>query len=112
MPAKPAQAGKYRHRIEFQAPTETPDSFGQPVQDWVTYATRWASVEPLSGRELVRAQQVMAEVTHLVECRYVTGLKAKHRGKWGTRLFELGPPLNAGELKGTTPIEITAKEMV
>lgn len=110
MPAKPARAGQYRHRVEFQAPTETPDSYGQPVQEWVTYAKRWASVEPMSGRELARAQQVFAEVTHLIECRHVQGLTAKHRVKWGSRIFELGPPLNPGEQGGTTVIEITAKE--
>lgn len=73
----PAQGNPYN------APTD-------PTKDanWPTVATRWASIAPLSGRELFMAQQIRADVTHRVKMRWFpdalsgqvkVGLKPKMR---------------------------------
>lgn len=56
--------------MSIQTPTETPDSYGQPSVSWSTASTRWARVEPLSGRELFQAQQVRPDISHKVTLRY------------------------------------------
>ncbi len=66
--------GSLRHRLAIQAPTRTPDGYGQAVLSWSTVASRWASVEPLSGRELSQAAQVQADCTHRVRLRWYSGL--------------------------------------
>jgi SPP1 family predicted phage head-tail adaptor len=109
---RPIQLGRLRHRVSVQRPTEAPDSYGEPVQTWTTVAERWAEIDAPTGREFVRAQQVFAEVTHVIRMRYLTGVKAKWRGLFGGRVFEFGPPLNPGEQGHTTLMEITAKELV
>lgn len=43
----------------------------------VTFATAWAAITALSGRDLERAQQVVAEVSHKVIIRYMSGVVAK-----------------------------------
>ena len=44
--------GTLRHRVELQEPVENQDGYGEAERTYTTYATVWASVEPLSGREL------------------------------------------------------------
>ena len=70
-------AGPLRHRVQIQQLREIADSYGQRRQNWDTVATVWASVEFLSGRELVNAQQVNSNVTHGVRMRFIDPLLVK-----------------------------------
>lgn len=94
--------GNKRHRIEIQDFTPVQDETGQEVEDgsgWVTSATRWASITPLSGRELVNATQVQPDVSHKVQMRYMAGITAEMRLKFGTRIFNISSVINVGEKK-------------
>lgn len=79
------RAGRLRHRVQLQQVTETRDVYGGVVRSWTTFARPWASVEPLSGNELLKAQQVIAGVTHRVRLRHRDGITASlrfvHRGR-------------------------------
>jgi SPP1 family predicted phage head-tail adaptor len=75
----PDDIGKLRQRIDIQTQTEAKDAYGQDVPTWTTAATRWASIEPLSGRELWQAQQIHPDVTHRITIRYYPGLNPRHR---------------------------------
>jgi SPP1 family predicted phage head-tail adaptor len=68
---KPLRIGRFRQRVALQSLTETPDSFGQPIQSWTTVGTYWAWVRPLQGRELMHAKQIVAEATHAVSMRWL-----------------------------------------
>jgi len=81
--------GELRHRVTIQSATETQDSYGQAVLSFSTLATRWASIEQLSGREFFDASKVAAEVTHRVRIRYMTGITPKMRVVYGSRTFEI-----------------------
>jgi len=41
------------------------------------FASTWASVRALAGRDLEKSQQVVAEVTHKIVMRYLPGVLAK-----------------------------------
>ena len=73
------QAGKLRHRVQIQAPTDVRDDHGGNTRTWTTIATVWGSVEPLSGRELFEAQQVHARAAVRIRVRHYEGLTTKHR---------------------------------
>ena len=73
------QAGKLRHRVHLQEPTETRDGYGGVTLGWSTAATLWASVEPLRGRELLEAQRVGTRITHRVRLRERAGVNHSHR---------------------------------
>lgn len=79
-------AGKLRHRLAIVRPSDPnqTDDYGQPSTIPATVATVWGSVESLSGRELLLAQQVNAETTHRVTLRYrgdvTKDLRILHRG--------------------------------
>lgn len=93
------RAGTLRHRITIQSVTETPrDAAGGVADTWGTYATAWASVEPLRGREFVEAAKVTAEVTHKITLRHRSGVTAKMRVSWDNRTFDILAPMNTNEL--------------
>jgi Phage head-tail joining protein len=62
-----------RHRITIEQVTEQTDVNGPITDTWSHIPSRWASVEPLEGRELFEAHQVNAEVSHRVPLRWLAG---------------------------------------
>jgi SPP1 family predicted phage head-tail adaptor len=105
-------AGELRHIIEIQAIGTTRGAAGEVVDTWTTETngTVWASIEPMSGRELYNAKQINAEITHKVKLWYYQGLTPAKRILFGTRVFNILEVMNVEERN----IEhlVYAKEMV
>ena len=76
-------------RVLIQQRSTTKDSFGQQSTAWTDLLTCWAHIEPLSGRELVNAQAVNAEVTHTVTIRYRSNVTASMRVLYQGRIFNI-----------------------
>lgn len=107
------QAGGLRHRVVIESATEAANATGELIPIWSALATRWASVEPLQGRERFAAQQAQPETDHRIRLRYDTalaGLKPKMRAKFGTRVFDILAVLNLGERK--REFELLCREVV
>lgn len=81
--------GRLRERVTIQQATATRNRIGETVQTWGTFAEVWASVEGLSGREVLQSGQQQTEVTHRVRMRYVTGLTQQMRLSWRGRTLEI-----------------------
>jgi len=81
------RAGKLRHRIIIQMPTETRDSFGGVTVVWNTFAIVSGSVEPLRGQELWAAQAQQARVNTRIRIRYLAGITSKMRVLYGVRIY-------------------------
>jgi SPP1 family predicted phage head-tail adaptor len=105
------QAGRLRHRLVFETPATTEDTFGEVVDaPYAAVATVWGSVEPLSGREQLWAQQVQAEITHKVRVRYSNLVTPECRIRFGTRYFNILSIINREERN--RELEIMCKELV
>jgi len=91
--------GKLRHRISLQSITETQNSYGELVQTKSTkpYATVWASVEPLSGREYMDAKQINAELSHKVIIRHNSSVTPEDVVLFGSREFKIDSVINYEE---------------
>ena len=97
-----------RRRISIQTRATTKDSFGQQTLTWTDLLTGVpANIEALSGRELLAAQAVNAEVTHQITVRYHSALAdpvkvAAMRGVYVnagvTRYFNFSAPVNPNEM--------------
>lgn len=78
-------AGRLRDRVTIQTKSVTRDAYGAEVVTWATLATVWASVESLSGREYMAAQQVNAERVQRVVIRdrddVMPHMRVTHRGR-------------------------------
>lgn len=68
------RAGDLRRRITIQLKGTAADTFGQASTSWTDFLTCWAAISPLSGRELVTAQAINAEITHQISIRYLESL--------------------------------------
>ena len=79
------KAGKLRHRVTIQAKTLTQDPVsGAMAESWSDVATVWASVEPLSVRDLIAARAQQSEMTARVTIRHreiLPTYRLLHRGK-------------------------------
>ncbi len=83
------RVGKLRHRLVIQTYTDTPTAYGEPNRTWTTFATVYADIRPVSGREYLAASKVQAEVSSVIVIRYLTGMAPKMRCTNGGRTFEV-----------------------
>jgi SPP1 family predicted phage head-tail adaptor len=87
--------GALRNRIEIEKNAPTTDLAGGRVDVWEHFVPVWARIETLSGKRLVAAQALAAEVTHEILVRYRPALAnpvdavKNYRIKWGSRIFNL-----------------------
>lgn len=77
-----------RHRVAIQAASET-NTAGEVAETWSTVHVAWAAIEAGAGREFFRAQQVNADLTHLVTMYNYPGLTTRHRLLWGSRVLHI-----------------------
>ena len=104
------QAGAMRHRVVVQSASESRAADGGVTLTWSDVSTRWAQIEPASGKEFFVNQQVAAEVTHKITLRNYDTLTTQHRLKFGTRYFNILSVLRPDEIKHT--MQALAKEVV
>lgn len=86
--------GNLRNYVTIQKPTETFDSNLELITTWSTFATVWASIEPLIGREFWASRQVSAETTGKIRIRYLSGLTPKMRILDGSTIYEIEAVIN------------------
>ena len=84
-----AAAGKRRSLVQLQSVTVTRDEYGDSQPNYNTFATAWASIQPLSGRELTNAQQVSSEVTHEIITFFNKSMTPRGRVVFGLRTFHV-----------------------
>ncbi len=82
-------AGQLRHRVVIQARTLSDTAGGGQTESWSTHATVWARVEPVSGRELMEAQQLEARVSHKVTIRALDTVTSEMRISHGSRSLNI-----------------------
>lgn len=106
----PDEIGSMCHVVDVQSRTISRDDYGGAEQTWTTIATRFAKIEPLSGRELWRAQGVTPEATHRVVMRYMEAVTAKCRLVHRGRVFQIESVLDVDETKST--MVLICKELI
>jgi SPP1 family predicted phage head-tail adaptor len=73
-------AGRLRHRIDIEQKSYNQDSSGDMIASWAAlYENVPSSIEPLSAREFLAAQNTQSQVVARVTIRYRAGLNATMR---------------------------------
>lgn len=88
------RSGGMRHRVTIEEVTEGRNSFGEVTKTWGTYATRWASIEPVSGREYFQAKRENTENDVRIRLRWdrrMTEVTTKMRVTYGYPILEESP---------------------
>ena len=91
------KAGRLRHFLTLEQAVETQNSRGEAIPSWTGVTDLWGSIEPLSGREGLAANQLYATATHQIRIRYRAGVVPKMRFTKGGREFEIDAVLNSDE---------------
>jgi SPP1 family predicted phage head-tail adaptor len=103
-------AGSYRHPITFQKQTTEKNEFGEKVSTWVDFAQSRAGIYPVSGKDYFAAEQIHSDVTTKVHVRYMPGITADMRVKFGERIFKIVAVLNFQE--NNKELQLMCKEML
>jgi SPP1 family predicted phage head-tail adaptor len=104
MPSPRIAAGKLRHPVELARVNLTQGSSGGwSKNDAGKYASVYAEIVTLTGKDLYNAQQQVSEATHLVTIRWMPGVLAKdlvwfNDAEGNTRTFQIEAKLNPDEL--------------
>lgn len=101
-------AGILSERITLQAPTETRNRMGEVKLEWSDVATVWGSIQGLTTRDLLQAQQANVIATHRVVLRYYEGLTHEYRIVWRGRTMEVA---SVTERENRTRHELLVREV-
>lgn len=83
-------AGRFRHRISIDDRVQSQDDFGDPVVQWVEWASNIAAaVEPLSGKEVLSAAQALGTTTVRIIIRYIPGIAGTMRIRHGDAIYDI-----------------------
>jgi hypothetical protein len=83
-------AGELTERITIEKSTNTQNEVGENTLTWSTFATVWAKVESMSGREAERYAEIVGFSGHKVTMRPLTGFTSAMRIIYRTRTLEIG----------------------
>lgn len=78
--------GAMQHRIDVLKPNSRRTDEGTELSPTL-FTESWASIRLLQGRELDKAQQVIAEVTHKIVIPYQDGLESEMLVHFNNRQF-------------------------
>jgi|GEM_PF-6312179 len=82
-------AGAYHERIRIEQNVAQRSASGARVDNWTTFASRWARAIPKGSREFERAWRTMAEVTQAFAVRGPLAATALMRVVHGERVFDV-----------------------
>jgi SPP1 family predicted phage head-tail adaptor len=101
--------GKMRERVTIKSPTEVRSRSGETTLNWdTTLATVWASVEGLSSRDILQAQQANVVATHRIRIRHRDDVTHTHRIVWRNRTMEIA---SVTDRMGRETLELLAREL-
>lgn len=93
------KSGDLRHRIILEQPVRSKNAMGEQIDTFVSVATVWAAVEPLTGTWLFQAQQADSKVSGRVRIRYREDIKPTWRILFDGRYLSIVSILNPDERK-------------
>ncbi|MCB6184283.1 phage head closure protein [Leeia sp. TBRC 13508] len=64
------RAGRRRNRVSFERQQTGKSSIGEPIVQWVAFASAWVELVDLSGREVAEKIIEVAKITSRIMMRY------------------------------------------
>ena len=82
--------------VTIHRATEARAANGSVIKTWADLAQVWASIEPISGREAVMAQQLQSAVSLKATIRYGTGVTVRDRLMNGSLVYDITRVADSG----------------
>jgi SPP1 family predicted phage head-tail adaptor len=96
---KAMKAGDLKHKITLQTCTPTNNSNLEAIPTYSNFATVWAAIESISGKEYWESKTVTAETVVRIRIRYIPGVLPTMRIVYGSRIFHIDAILHLHEQK-------------
>lgn len=93
----PLQAGTLNRVVEVQSRATTKDGFGHQSDAWTTVFTARASIEPMSGAEMVAAGMQVGETMSTVVMRWRAGVTSAMRLLYAGNIYTILAVLDENE---------------
>lgn len=104
------KTGKLRHKIIIQQSSVTVGSGGLATESWTSFATIYAAVEPLTGREFFEAAAKMPSVTTRFRIRYLAGVTPGMRISYDGKYYDITNVLHINEHR--EEMHLMTKELI
>lgn len=78
-----------RDRVTIEMATRVGDGVGGAASSWIELATVWASVTPLTGREVATGERVEAHQGYRITIRYRNDVTTAMRVIWAGRTLNI-----------------------
>ncbi|MGF6877369.1 phage head closure protein [Paraburkholderia sp. MM5477-R1] len=83
-----ADAARLEQRVNIERPVVTQEPTGEAVADqWEPFATVWAEIVPLKGREWLMSAEYRPNVISKIRIRWLEGVDASMRVVFGTKVY-------------------------
>lgn len=91
--------GAYNRIVQLEVEVDPPtrNALNEETGEPKPVAERWARIQPLTGRELQRAEQTQSQGTIQVNFRHFEGLTEKYRLRLGKRRLNIVSIADLGE---------------
>jgi SPP1 family predicted phage head-tail adaptor len=96
---KTMKIGNLRKQVAIQQEQQTSDNAGGYALAWITLATVWADINPVSGNKIYVSEHLEGHVTHRVMMRWRSDLAitADMRLVYNNRAFNIRAVMNQDE---------------
>lgn len=103
-------SARLNKRVDIEKPVHTSDSGGGFSESWQIFASVWAEVKPLRGRENFADFKLHGTVNYRITIRYLSGIEPRMRVNYNGRIFNIRAVMNVDE--ADTVLELLAEEGV
>lgn len=101
--------GRLRHRVTIQKSQISQDELGNNIETWIDWATVWANIRPVSGREYFQAAATNSEDNVRINIRYRSGIDPlRMRVVYNGRTFNIISAIDLNERR--REIEMVCQE--
>lgn len=87
------KAGTLDKRITIQQKTLVPDGWGDSTAVWATFATVWANIRHMNGKEFIAAGAEAAQSTASIRIRKLAGVTTSMRVLHGADIYNINAVL-------------------
>lgn len=91
------RSGELKHLVTLQAATIGDDGMGGGAKTFTDFATVWAAIWPVSGKERLTGGELKNTITHRVIIRHLAGVETGMKVAKGARSFEITGMINKEE---------------
>ena len=94
------RAGELDRLIVIETPTEGQDDYSARTLTWATFATVWAKVSPVRGRETVAADRALAQADTVFRVYWLSGVTTKMRVSYDGQYYDIQHVAEIGRREG------------